>query len=255
MPDVHPTAVVDAGARLADDVRVGPQVVIEEDVEVGAGTVLGPGTVLLSGSRIGANCRLGPYAAIGGLPMDRAFAGEPSFAVLEDGVEVRDFASVHRASGECAETRIGTGSMIMSYAHVSHNVRVGPGVVLTTTVQLGGHAEVGAHAVLGAGAMVHQFTRIGAYAMFGAASGTNRDVLPFTMARGNVARHYRLNRVGLLRHGIDGDRYASLERALRALRRHDEEAFDLLAASSRDVAFLRTFRSSSRRGVARFQGG
>lgn len=255
MADVHRTAVVEDGARLAVDVRVGPQVVVETDVEVGEGTVLGPGTVLLSGSRVGANCRLGPYASIGGLPMDRSFRGEPSFAVLEDGVEVRDFASVHRASGEGAETRVGAGTMIMSYAHVSHNARVGAGAVLTTTVQLGGHSEVGEHAVLGAGAMVHQYARIGAYAMFGAASGTNKDVLPFTMARGNVARHYRLNRVGLLRHGIDGARYDALERALRALRRHDEQSFGELADASPDVAFLRTFRSESRRGVARFLDG
>lgn len=252
---VHRTAVVDDGATLAEDVRVGPQVVIEADVQVGAGTVLGPGTVLLAGSRIGANCVLGPYASIGGLPMDRDFHGERTFAVLEDGVEVRDFASVHRASGPGAETRVGQGTMIMSYAHVSHNARVGAGVVLTTTVQLGGHSEVGDHAVLGAGAMVHQYTRIGAYAMFGANSGTNKDVLPFTMARGNVARHYRLNRVGLLRHGIDGARYTSLERAIRALRRGDEAAFDELAAASVDVARLRAFRNESRRGVARFLGG
>ena len=255
MTHIHASAVVAPGARLAGGVRVGPNVVIEDDVEVDSGSVLGPGTVLLAGARIGARCVLGPYAAIGGLPMDRDFRGEPTRAVLEDGVEVRDFATVHRATGEGNETRVGAGSVVMSYTHVSHNARVGRAVVLTTHVQLGGHAQVFDHAMLGAGAMVHQFARVGAYAMLGAAAGANVDVLPFTMARGNPARHYRLNRVGLLRHGIDGDRYDALERAVRALRRRDVAAFEALADASPDVDHVRTFRNASRRGVARFKGG
>ena len=254
MPEVHASAVVAAGARLAAGVRVGPQVVIEDDVEVGPDTYLGPGTVLLAGSRIGARCSLGPYAVVGGLPMDRDFHGEATLAVVEDDVEIRDFATVHRASGTGAETRVGAGSLVMSYAHVSHNCRVGLEVVLTTTVHLGGHVQVGDHAVLGAGVMVHQYVRIGAYAMVAATSGVNRDLLPFTLARGNFARHYRLNRVGLLRHGIDGERYAALERGLRALRRGDEAALDALAEASADVACLRAFRDDSRRGLSRFLG-
>lgn len=255
MPEIHPSAVVATGARLAGDVRVGPQAVIEDDVEIGPGSVLLPGTVLMAGSRIGARCALGPYAVVGGLPMDHAFRGERSFAIVEDDVEIRDFATVHRATGEDRATRVGAGSVVMSYAHLSHNVRVGRGVVLTTTTQLGGHVEVGDHATLGAGVMVHQFVRIGAHAMVGATSGANRDLLPFTLARGNLARHYRLNRVGLTRHGIDGERYAALERGLRALRRRDEATLAELAEASPDVARLRSFRDESRRGVARFVGG
>lgn len=251
---MHPSAVVAAGARLAQGVRVGPMAVVEDDVDVGRDTVLGPGTVLLTGTRVGARCTLGPYAVLGGLPMDRDFAGERSHVVVEDDVEIRDFATIHRATGEGAETRIGAGSVVMSYAHVSHNARVGRGVVLTTTTQLGGHVRVGDHATLGSGVMVHQFVRVGELAMVGATSGTNRDLLPFTLARGNLARHYRLNRVGLLRRGIDGERYDALERALRAMRRGDEEALAALAATSPEAERLVTFRAESRRGVARFVG-
>lgn len=254
MADAHPSACVDAGARLAADVRVGAHVVIEDDVEVGSRALLRAGTVLHRGSRIGAGCRLGPYAVLGGEPMDHDFDGESSRVVLEEGVEMREFATVHRATGEDAETRVGAGTLLMCYVHVSHNVRVGAGVTLTNAVQLGGHSAVGANAVLGAGALLHQFTRIGRHAMLGAASAANRDVLPFTLARGNVAVHYRLNRVGLTRHGIDGERYAALEGALRALRRRDEAALAALAERWPDVADLRTFVGESRRGVARFRG-
>jgi UDP-N-acetylglucosamine acyltransferase len=250
---VHASAVVDPAARLAADVVVGPHVVVEGDVEVGPGTVLEAGTVLLDGSRVGARCRLGPHAVVGGRPMDKDHAGEASRAVLEDGVEARDFATVHRATGAGAETRVGAGALLMCYVHVSHNVRVGAGAVLTNLTQLGGHVEVGEHAVLGGAATVHQYVRVGAYAMLGAASYANRDVLPFALARGNPARHYRLNAVGLRRNGIAGQRYRVLERALRALRHGDGAALAELADASADVARLAAFHDASRRGVAGFR--
>lgn len=255
MPRVHASAVVDPAARLADDVVVGPHVVIEGNVTVGEGAVLTAGTVLLDGTRVGARCRLGPYAVIGGLPMDAGFAGESSTVVLEDEVEVREFSTVHRATGTSSRTRIGRGALLMSYVHVSHNGDIGAGAVLTNMTQLAGHVEIGEQAVLGGWVKVHQFARVGAYAMIGGTSYVNRDVLPFTLAQGNTARHYRLNAVGLKRHGFEGERRRALERAVRALRKRDEAALGDLAEAWPDVARLVAFRASSRRGLAPFQTG
>lgn len=249
---IHPSAVIHPKAQLAHDVRVEPFVVIEADVEVMAGTVLLTGTVLQRGSRIGKDCRLGPYATVGGEPMDSSFDGEQSYTVLEDGVVVRDFASVHRASGAGAETRVGQNSLIMSYAHVSHNARVGRGCTLTTQVQMGGHSQVGDYAVLGSSAILHQFCRVGDYAMFGAGSGANQDILPFSMARGNPASHYRLNRVGLQRRGISGERYGVLEQAIRAFRRRNWALLDELAIISDDVKMMLEFKETSKRGICSF---
>jgi UDP-N-acetylglucosamine acyltransferase len=245
--------VVDPAARLADDVVVGPHVVVEGDVSVGEGTELTVGTVLLDGTRVGARCRLGPYAVIGGRPMDDHFAGEDSTVVLEDEVEVRDFSTVHRATGPSARTRIGRGALVMSYVHVSHNGDVGRGAVLTNLTHLGGHVEIGEFAVLGGSVKVHQFARVGAYAMVGVTSYVNRDVLPFSLAQGDTVRHFRLNAVALERHGIDGERRAALERAVRAFRRRDEATLTDLAGVWPDVARMVAFRASSRRGLARFQ--
>lgn len=251
-PSIASGAVVHPDARLADGVVVEHGVVIEADVEVGAGTRLLVGSVLHAGARVGQNCRVGPYAVVGGTPMDTRFRGEPSTAVLEDDVVVREFATVHRATGEGEETRVGSGTLVMSYAHVSHNTRVGAGCVLTTAVQLGGHAQVGDHAVLGSAALVHQFGRVGAYAMLGAASAANTDVLPFSMARGDPVRHFRLNTVGLKRNGFDAERYRALERALRLLRRRDLDTLETMARDNEDARTLLTFVRTSQRGVARF---
>jgi len=141
---------------------------------------------------------------------------------------------------------------VMSYAHVSHNARVGKSCVLTTQVQLGGHTQIGDYAVLGSAAILHQGCRVGAYAMYGAGSASNRDILPFSMARGNPARHYRLNRVGLERRGVTGERYRQLERAIRALRRRDRALLEDLAQRSSDVQAMLTFSASSIRGLCAF---
>lgn len=231
---------------------VGPFVVIENGVWVGENAVIQTGSVLHSGSRIGAGCQIGPYAVVGGDPMDTAFRGEPSFAVVEERVTLREFVTVHRASGEESETRIGADTLVMSSVHVSHNAQVGRGCVLTTQVQLGGHSSVGDYAVLGSTAILHQHCRVGANSMFGAGSASNRDVLPYSMARGNPARHYRLNRVGLARRGLTDERYAYLERAIRAFRRRDRALLEELARLSSEVQLMLAFQTSSRRGLCAF---
>ena len=249
---IHPSATVDPKAQLAATVMVGPNVVIEADVIVEDEVELLAGTILHVGSRIGRGCHLGPYAVVSGTPMDTGFKGETSYTVLEPNVILREFATVHRASGEGAETRIGTNTLVMSYAHVSHNVQVGEEVTLTTSVQLGGHCQVGDFAFVGSTAILHQFCRVGAYAMYGAGSASNQDILPFSMVRGNPAKHYRLNKVGLERRGIRGDRYKTIEHALRALRKRDWQTLETLAKTSDDARIMLEFKKSSKRGLCSF---
>jgi UDP-N-acetylglucosamine acyltransferase len=251
---IHPTAVVHESANIAKTALIHPFVVIEANVTVGEGTELKAGTVLQSGSRIGANCKLGPYAVIGGTPMDTRFKGEESFVVVEDRADVREFASVHRATGEGAETRIGEGTLLMNYVHVSHNSNIGKDCTLTTSVQIAGHCEIGDYVVIGSASLMHQFCRIGDYAMFGAGSGINQDILPFSMARGNPGTHYRLNKVGLERRGIIGERYKLIEKAIRAFRRKEWAVLDELAAQSDDVRLMLEFKNSSKRGLCSFVG-
>ncbi|MBS3934113.1 MAG: acyl-ACP--UDP-N-acetylglucosamine O-acyltransferase [Truepera sp.] len=254
MAQLHPSAVIDPRAELAPDVLVGPLVVIEADVVVGAGSVLNAGTVLLRGSRLAEGCRIGPYAVIGGEPMDTNFRGETSQVVLERGVQVREFTNIHRATGEGQYTRLGEEALVMSHVHVSHNCQVGRGATLVDGVKLAGHCEVGDYAFVSANVGVHQFGRVGAYAIVGGWSGVRQDILPFSMANGNPVKHYRLNRVGLMRRGITGARYEGLERALRAFRRRDWAMLEELAQKSTDVRLMLAFKHSSRRGLAGFAG-
>jgi UDP-N-acetylglucosamine acyltransferase len=254
-PRVHPSALVDPSAELADDAVVEAFAILEAGVRLGARVRVRVGSVLHARTCVAADAEIGPYAVVGGAPMDTQYRGEPTWVELGAGVVLREFVSVHRATGEGCVTSVGAGSLVMSGAHVSHNCRVGERCVLTTQVQLGGHVEIGDDAVLGANAMLHQYCRVGRGAMFGAASAGNQDVMPYLMARGNPARHYRLNRVGLLRRQTPADAYAALEAAVRALRSRDHRRFTELACEHPVVAELAAFRASSRRGVSRFVGG
>ena len=250
--DWHPSATIAEGAEIAEGVRIEAHVVVEAGVRVGRGSYLRVGTMLMRGTEIGENVRLGPYAIIGGEPMDRNYQGEQSGVHIGDGCDIREFGTIHRSSGAGELTRVGSKSLVMNYVHISHNCQVGAEVTLTNQTQLGGHVEVGDRAVLGGGAYVHQWVRIGRAAMVGGASSYIQDVLPFCMARGNPARHYRLNALGLQRLGFEGERYRALEGAVRALRWRDQQRLAELAEQSPDVAEMLAFRESSKRGVARF---
>jgi UDP-N-acetylglucosamine acyltransferase len=218
---VHETAVVSADADVDPTAVIGPFAVVERDVVIGAGTVLGPHAVVRRFSRIGRDNVIDPGAVVGGPPQHTRFDGSETWVVLGDRNVLREGVTIHRAFAQGGTTQVGSGCYLMNNAHVGHDCTVGDGVVLTSGVVLGGHVEVGAHAVLGGYAGAHQFTRVGAFAMVAAYTALRKDVLPFSMVGGQPVRHYRLNTVGLRRHGLDRARHRALEAAFRALRRGD----------------------------------
>lgn len=245
-------AIIDPSAHVDDTAVLEPGVVVHAGVHVAAGAVIKAGTVLESGARIMENAVVGPYAVVAGVPADHAFKGEESLAVVEAGAMVREFVTIHRATGEGRTTRVGENAMVMAYSHVGHNAQVGKRAVLTNLVQLGGHVQIGDDAVVGGGTVVHQFSRVGRLAMLGGGSALGRDVLPFAMARGNPARHLRLNSVGLKRAGMTKEDVRTLGDALAALRAGDRDRFEQLAGGHPLAAEMKAFQEASTRGVERF---
>ena len=161
--------------------------------------------------------------------------------------------TLHRATRAERPTRIGADCYLMGYAHVGHDCQVGDGVILTQSVGLSGHCQVDSCAVVGGQAGLHQFVRVGARAMVGGASKVSRDILPFTLADGSPALHYRLNTVGLRRAGINGDRYKVLEAAFRLLR--EGEPLDGLP-DTEEMRLLRAFLAApSKRHLSGFMRG
>jgi UDP-N-acetylglucosamine acyltransferase len=247
---IHPSAVVSDGAVLGDGVEIGACAVVGGRVELGAGCVVGPHAVLHDFVRIGSDCRIHAHAVIGDAPQHLLYDGGETWAEIGDRTIIREGVTIHRSMSAGAATRVGSGCFLMAYSHVAHDCVVGDGVILTNNCALAGHVAVGERAVLGGGAMVHQYCRIGPYAMVGGMAGVRKDILPYSMVSGYPARHYGLNKVGLRRGGVRGERYAALEQAFRALRTGKRLPDGL---HTEEVDFLRTWLGQrSKRGCSGF---
>ena len=213
---IHPTAVVSPRAEIASDATIGPYVVIEDDVFIGEGCEIASHVVIKRFTTLGRRNQISEQAVVGGLPQDVKFKGEPSRLVIGDDNLIREGVTLHRASGEGAETRIGSRNFLMIGVHVAHNCQIGDDNIFANEVALAGHIWVEDHAFLSNNVGCHQFVRIGRYAMIGGKSKIVQDVLPFFTTDGNPARVRGLNSVGLRRGGFSVEDRRLLRRACRA---------------------------------------
>jgi UDP-N-acetylglucosamine acyltransferase len=215
---IHPTAVVDPGARLAEGVVVGPLAVVEAETTIGARCELLARAVVKRYTVLGEDNGVHEGAVLGGEPQDVSFRGGPSALVIGDRNRIREGVTVHRA-GASGETRIGSDCYLMAYAHVAHDDRLGDGVILANNVALAGHVQVADRAFLSGGVVVHQFCRIGRLAMVGGNSKIVQDCLPFVITDGVPGRARGLNVVGLRRAGFTASQLRALKHAYRTLLR------------------------------------
>lgn len=257
MANIHPTAIVDPQAELADDVQIGPWAYIGPQVRLGAGCVIGPHALIEGETTLGVRCHVGNAAVIGTDPQDLKYRGEKSKVQIGDEVTIREFVTVNRATGEGEVTRIGSHSFIMAYAHVAHNCYLEDHVIMANVATLAGHIHIGTGAIIGGLVAIHQFSQVGRYAIIGGSSGVRRDVLPFTMAGGMPTKPYGLNMVGLKRHGFSDDRIQALRRAYRCIYRMGlklDDAVDKLKQEypeQPDVQHMVQFIERSKRGLVR----
>jgi UDP-N-acetylglucosamine acyltransferase len=240
MARIHPSASVDPGAELADDVEVGAFAVIGPDVRIGAGTRIDAHAIVEGPSTLGRGNRVHPHAVIGGAPQDKKYRGEPTRLEIGDGNVFRECVTVNRGTVQDAGvTRIGDDNWIMAYVHIAHDCQVGSHTIFANTTNLGGHVHVGDWAILGGNSQVHQFCKIGPHAMTGTGTVVLHDIPPFVMASGNTASAHGLNAEGLRRRGFAPEAIALLRRAYRTLYRSEltlAQARDALAAQLAEVS-------------------
>lgn len=198
---VHPTAIVEPGAKIGAGCTIGPGAIVEGGVELGSDCIVGPRVVLQGVVKMGSKNRIGVGAVIGGEPQDLAYQGAKSGVVIGDGNTFREYVTIHRGTKEGTDTTIGNGCFLMVGAHVAHNCRLADGVILVNNVLLAGHVEVEEKAFLGGAVVVHQFVRIGKLAMVRGQTRVGMDLPPYCMA---VATNgvCGLNLVGLKRAGV-----------------------------------------------------
>ncbi len=255
---IHPSAIIDDLAGVAEGVSVGPFCVIGPKVEIGAGTVIGPHVVIRGPTRIGRENRIFQFASIGEDPQDKKYQGEITRLEIGDRNVIREYSTVHRGTiQDKAVTRIGDDNLLMAYTHVAHDCVIGNGVIMANGASLAGHVTVDDCAILGGFSLVHQFCRIGRYSFSGMGSVISRDIPPYVMVGGSPTRPRGINSVGMERRGFDADSILQIKRAFKLIyksRLKLEEAIESLASmaeQSTEVLPLLEFLKQSGRSIIR----
>ena len=216
---VHPSAIIEPGAQIGERVTIGAFCTIGADVQIGDRTIVDAHCSVLGPTRIGSDNHIHGFAAIGGDPQDKKFAGERSELVIGDRNVIREFVTISRGTGNGGGvTRIGDDNWLLAYTHIAHDCNVGSHCVFSNNATLAGHVEVCDHVILSGFVGVHQFCRIGAHAFIGMGAFVNGDVPPYVLvAQEGYGRPRGINAEGLKRRGFDATRIAAIKRAYRAL--------------------------------------
>ncbi|RPI03252.1 MAG: acyl-ACP--UDP-N-acetylglucosamine O-acyltransferase [Calditrichaeota bacterium] len=219
MTTIHPTAIVNANAKLGTNVTIGPFTIVEDNVEVGDDTSIASNVLLASGARIGQGCKIHNGAVIATHPQDLKFGGEMTTFEIGDHTTVREFCTLNRGTHERGKSTVGSNCLLMAYVHIAHDCFVGSNVILANSVQIAGHVTIEDWAIIGGLSGVHQFCHIGQHVMIGGGFRATQDVPPYILASEEPLRFCGLNSIGLRRRGFSEAAMSSLKKAYRLLYR------------------------------------
>ncbi len=256
---IHPTAVVEPGARIAESADIGPYCIIGGDVEIGARTRLMAHVFVEGPATIGEDNLVYPYTTVGLEPQDLKYHGEPSRTRIGNRNKIREFVTIHRGTeGGGMVTEIGDDNLVMAYAHIAHDARIGNHTVIANAVTFAGHVVVEDWVVIGAFSGLHQFCRVGRHAMIGGYSVITRDVLPYSITvTPRDAKLFAENKTGLERRGFSAEAIGVLHKAFRLLTKPDlntSQAVERMKVELPETAELQelmAFIASSQRGFVK----
>ncbi|MEF3280647.1 MAG: acyl-ACP--UDP-N-acetylglucosamine O-acyltransferase [Elusimicrobiota bacterium] len=256
MKKIHPTAIVNPEAKIADGVEIGPYSIIGHEVEIGENTFIGP-YCFIEFSKIGANNKIIAHAVIGAPPQDYKYSNERTFVEIGDNNIIREGVSIHRGTpGGHKITKVGSGCFLMANSHIGHDCVVGNNVIMVNCASAAGHVEIGDNAIISGLCGIHQFTRIGSFVMLSGGAMANQDIIPYVIAQGDRAKPVGLNIVGLKRAGFSIESIKSIKHAFKTIFKSGlklEVAIERLEKehSSPEVKKIIEFIKGSKRGIAR----
>jgi UDP-N-acetylglucosamine acyltransferase len=215
---VHPTAVVEDGARVGAGVEIGPFAYIASGARIGDNCRIGPHATIYGCTTLGTGCRVHAGAVLGDLPQDSGFEDGDSSVRIGDECLIREGVTIHRGSKPGTETVIGDRCMLMAFSHCAHNVELEPDVIVANGALLGGYVAVGARAFISGNVAVHQFARVGRLAMLGGGAMVSKDVPPFCTMRPAMENAVGgLNVIGMRRAGMSPAERSDVKAAFKVL--------------------------------------
>ena len=235
MSQIHPTAIIEKGARLGANVSIGPYSYIGKDVYLEDNVVVMAHVYIEGHTTIGQGTVIYPGAVIGTKTQDLKYKGEVTYVTIGKGCQIRECVTINSSCGEGTSVSVGDSCLIMAYCHVAHNCIVGSHVIMANGATLAGHVTVEDYAVIGGLSAVHQFSRVGRYAMVGGMSRVTHDVPPFTIGAGSPYKIGGLNLVGLKRHGFTLEQRKEMTKAFRYLYRMGVPVQEALTRTEREL--------------------
>lgn len=255
---IHPQAIIDSSAKLADDVSVGPWTYIGPNVEIGSGTRIESHVVIKGPTKIGANNHIYQFSSVGEDTPDLKYQGEETWLRIGDNNVIRENVTIHRGTvQDQGETVIGNHNLLMAYVHVGHDSVLGDHVIMVNNASLAGHVHVGDWAVLSGFTLVHQFCHIGQHSFSGMGTAIGKDVPAYVTVTGAPAQAKAINVEGLRRRGFSADAIAHIRRAYKIIYRQQltlDMALERLQQTMSDVPEIEALISSlesSQRGIVR----
>ena len=213
---IHKTAIVDATAKISDNVKIGPYSIIGPKVEIQANTVLHSHVNVVGNTKIGKNNEIYQFSSIGTPPQDLKYKGEKNSLIIGDNNKFREYVNINPGTEQGGGlTRIGDNNLFMVYCHVAHDCIISNNIVLANNVQVGGHVTIQNNAIVGGSCAIHQFSRIGESAMIGGMTGVLSDVIPFGLSMGNRNNLTGLNLIGLRRAKVSNENIKKIQLAYK----------------------------------------
>ncbi len=251
-------AIIDPSAKISAGVTIEPFAVIGADVEIGEGSCVCSHAVVKGPTRIGKNNKIYSFSSVGEAPQDKKYAGEETWLEIGDDNVIREFCTINRGTVQCGGvTRIGNNNWIMAYVHIAHDCILGNNTVLANNATLAGHVTIGDYVILGGATLIHQFCSVGAYAFTAMGSVVPKDIPPYLMVSGHMAKSHGLNTEGLKRNGFTHEEIKLLRSAYKTLfrsgltKKESIAQLQPLAKKSEPLKVLVDFIENSKRGVIR----
>jgi len=255
---IHPTAIIDPSAKIADHVEIGPWTLIGPEVEIGEGTWIGPHVVIKGLTKIGKENKIFQFASLGEDPQDKKFQGEKTYLEIGDRNIIREFCTFNRGTvQDKSVTRIGNDNLFMAYVHLAHDCIVGNHTIFANNASLAGHVIVEDFVVMSGFSGASQSCRVGAHSFASMGSMIDKDVPPFVKVSGYYAKPFGLNVVGMRRRGFSAETMLSLRRAYKVIYRQGLtikqaiESLEEMLVTCPEVQLFIDFINSSERGLVR----
>ncbi len=219
---IHPSSVIEPGAKLADDVIVGPFSYIGSEVNLHSGVEIKSHVVVTGKTEIGEKTVVYPFAVIGEIPQDLKFNGEKTSLRIGKRNQIREHVTINTGTALGGGlTSIGDDCLLMTGSHVAHDVKISNKVIMANCAAVAGHCVINDEVIIGGLSGIHQFVRIGRGAIIGAVTMVTNDVIPFGLVQSPRGTLSGLNLVGLKRKGVNRSDITSLRAAFQTLAQGD----------------------------------